>query len=73
MSKRTRRTAAGVSLALSLALFAAPAVQAAPSRVHRAVAARPSLFAALWSYLVGGNPFDPRPTQGPTVDPNGDH
>jgi hypothetical protein len=73
MSKRSRCTAAGVGLALSLALSATPAAQAVPSRVHRVVAARPSLFTVLWSYLVGSNPYDPRPTQGPTVDPNGVH
>jgi hypothetical protein len=77
MSKGFRRTAAGVGLALTLALFATPATQAAPSRARRAgrtvqAAPSPSLFSVLWSYLVGGDP-GVHMTQGPTVDPNGNH
>jgi len=80
MSNRFRRTAAGVGLALSLGLFAAPAAQAgqaahASKTSGRAVrtashSAGHGLLAAVWSFIVG-NPQDPRPTQGPTVDPNG--
>ena len=72
MSKRTRRTAAGFSLALSLALSATPALQAARSQAHR-VAASPNVLTVLWSYLVGGDPHGPHTAQGPTVDPNGAH
>jgi hypothetical protein len=80
MSNRLRRTAAGFAFGLCLALFATPAVSAASaaSAAHNtkpsARAPRPAshgLLTALWSHLVGTNPFDPRPTQGPTVDPNG--
>jgi hypothetical protein len=80
MSNPYRRTAAGVGLALSLALFATPAAQAAthaPAKTSgRATptASRPAghgLLTAFWSYVVGTNPFGPKPTQGPTVDPNG--
>ena len=77
MSKGFRRTAAGIGLALTLALFATPAAQAAPSRAHREARVvratpSPSLFSVLWSYLVGGAP-GVHTTQGPTVDPNGVH
>jgi hypothetical protein len=77
MSKGFRRTAAGVGLALTLALSATPAAQAVPSRSHRGERAvratpSPSLFSALWSYLIGGDP-GAHTTQGPTVDPNGVH
>lgn len=75
MSKGCRRTAAGVGLALTLALSATPAAQAAPGRAHRGAAhaaPTPSLFSVLWSYLVGGGP-GVHTAQGPTVDPNGVH
>jgi hypothetical protein len=86
MSNRFRRTAAGVGLALSLALtlvlVATPAAHAAAPG-HAAAktsgraahtASRPAghgLLTTFWSYIVGNNPFGPKPTQGPTVDPNG--
>jgi hypothetical protein len=77
MSTQFRRTAAGFGLALSLALFATPAVHAvrpaqAPTRaVTAGHPAGRGLLSAMWSFLAGTNPFGPKPTQGPTVDPNG--
>ncbi len=78
MSNPFRRTAAGVGFALSLALFATPAAHAAAAARTSGHAVRtasrpagPSLLTAFWSYIVGNNPFGPKPTQGPTVDPNG--
>jgi hypothetical protein len=80
MSNQFRRTAVGVGLALSLMLSAAPAVHAAPAAPAKTSGhatrtagrpAGPSLLGALWNFVVGGNPYIPRPTQGPTVDPNG--
>jgi hypothetical protein len=82
MSNPFRRTAAGVGLALSLALLATPAAQAAAPGHTSAktsgrathTASRPAgrgLLTAFWSSIVGNNPFGPKPTQGPTVDPNG--
>jgi hypothetical protein len=80
MSNRVRHTALGVGLVLSLATFATPGAQAAhitsarnashAARTASAPAGR-GLLTALWSYLVGPNTHDPKPTQGPTVDPNG--
>jgi hypothetical protein len=71
MSNRFRQTAAGVGLVLCLALFTPPAAQAATRRHTARAESHPSLLSALWSYIVGSNPYGPRPTQGPTVDPNG--
>ncbi|HEV7516306.1 MAG TPA: hypothetical protein VGR07_08405 [Thermoanaerobaculia bacterium] len=78
MSNRFRCTAAGVGLALTLALSATSAVQAVPARGHYTVRAQPatagqSLLSIVWSYLVGGDPRVPHTSQGPTVDPNGVH
>jgi hypothetical protein len=77
MSNSFRRTAAGVGLVLGLALSATPAAHAANTRPSARVvrtASHPAghgLLTALWSYVIGSNPFIPKPTQGPTVDPNG--
>jgi hypothetical protein len=75
MIRRFRRTLTGVGLACGLALLATPVAQATPVRsvpVARTVhgASGWSLLHAVWSFLVGDPPGG-KPSQGPTVDPNG--
>jgi len=80
MTPRFLRTLTGIGFACGLALLATT-VQAAPAAggARAAHAARPahsvpsggSLFHALWQFVVGDNPNSPKPSQGPTVDPNG--
>jgi hypothetical protein len=75
MTHRLRRTLTGVGIAVSLTLLVTPAAQAARTtsgKATRAVHSVPSgLFHAIWQFLVGDDPYGPKPTQGPTVDPNG--
>jgi len=80
MTQRFLRTLTGIGFACSLALLATTA-QASPAagaararhtaRPAHSVASGGSLFHAIWQFVVGDNPFAPKPTQGPTVDPNG--
>jgi hypothetical protein len=75
MIRSFRRTLTGVGLALGLALLAAPAAQATPLRsgpAARTVHSAPAwnLVHVVWSFLVGPPPSQ-KPSQGPTVDPNG--
>jgi hypothetical protein len=74
MIRHFRRTLTGVGLAFGLALLATPAAQATPLRPGHAArlhgATSWSLLHAVWSFFVGDPPTG-KPTQGPTVDPNG--
>ncbi|HZF13656.1 MAG TPA: hypothetical protein VFE33_33100 [Thermoanaerobaculia bacterium] len=77
MTQRLHRTFGGVVLAFGFTLLALPAVASPAARTARdhaprAVSSAPNggLLHAIWQ-LVVGDPNGVKPTQGPTVDPNG--